>query len=293
MSRLLGLRKRINVIYNVDKIIKAMQAVTLGKVRRAQQTLKIVNNYLGELVEIINENFEELKKFNNVFDLGEGPRKKKRPDILLVLFTAFRSFSGDFTDKIFQKAREFEKANPAKHIFYLPLGTKGEILARNKKLPLTASPKISEVPNFSEAQKLAQRIRQKFQSNEFREIYFIYNRFKSIFFQVPEIVKIFPAPDEFQKRATAKKWFIWEPTPADFGEGIFQKYLAAKVYQVYFESFVSELSARIINLRAASESSEDLIKSLSIQINKARQNRITEELTEIVSSYEIIREETE
>jgi F-type H+-transporting ATPase subunit gamma len=294
MSKLLEYRKRLNTICNIDKIIKAMQTVTIGKVRKSQQNLKISRSYCETLATIINENFDDVEPFNNVFDFGTSEtywRRKKAERVLLILFTASRSFSGDFTEKIFLKAREFCKLNSIEGPGYFAVGKKGAQIIKNKGLPTIPALPPAEIPNFADAQKLSADILSRFRNGEFSKIFYVYNRFKSILVQEPGVVQIFPYPEELRKKSRSDKWFFWEPSRQLVARNIFQQYLEVKTYQIYFESFASELAARMVNLRSASDSSQELIKILTIQINKARQARITEELTEIISSYEVIREE--
>jgi F-type H+-transporting ATPase subunit gamma len=293
MSRLLEYRQRLSVITNIDKIIKAMQTVTVGKVRKSQQTLKTCNSFRDQLARIISGSFEELEPFNDTFVFEKSPQKSEpgnRP-VLLVLFTASRSFSGDFTEKIFQKSAAFVREKQLAKVHYLVVGLKGAARAKNKNLPGITDLKISENPNFPDAQKLARAIMNRFHHKEYSEIYFIFNHFKSILIQEPAVTRVFPYPDELKPAQRAQALFFWEPSLETVAQSIFRQYLEIKIYQIYFESYASELAARMINLKAASESGQELIKSLTIQINKARQARITEELTEIISSYEVIREE--
>ena len=147
-------------------------------------------------------------------------------------------------------------------------------------------------PLFSDATNMSKELLTQYSKGEIGEIYIAYTNFKNTVTQEPKLVKLLPlSEDEFVKKdgdADSKLLMNFEPTPEEVLDMIIPKYMSNIIFGAFLESVASENGARMQAMDSATNNAEDMIASLSLKYNRARQGAITQELTEIIAGADAI-----
>ena len=263
---LLQLRTRLKTIRSLNSIFSALEVVTVVRTKRVREPFQMMGRYLQPLREVLAGR------------VGEAATAQK----VLVVITSNRGLCGSFNNLVTAKAREFLARNPEAALVFI--GRFGAVrLGKLNRKVLFSAPDIAEKTSFARTEELAEKL-----AGLQAEIFIAYNSYKSAVVQVPKIYRFFPVPEELASKENPAE-FILEPTPAEVTAGMFRHYLAVRLFQILLDSQMGELSARLMVLNGAIDTSKELTDTLFIQINKARQGAITKDLLEIVSAAEALR----
>ena len=269
---LLKLRGRFRAVKSLDSILNALQMVTAVRTQRARAKLFSVQEYI--------------KPLKNVFwDRGQMTATKGK---ILVIISSNQGLCGSFSKGVVTKALNY--LADKKDYRLVVFGRKG--VEGVRMFPAMVGKTIfSEYNcvdncNHLEALKLFRKI---YDFNS--EIYVAYNVYKSAVTQLPVIKKLHPMADLAPARRAEE--YILEPEPERLTSALYYHYIEMEFYRILLESKVGELAARLMVLKGAVDNSRDLIGSLTIAINKARQADITSDLIEIISSAEALRRDYE
>lgn len=267
---LLQLRTRLKTIKNLNSIFEALEVVTVVRTKRVREPYQMLERYLQPMREV----------------LAGRVKDQKLTDKVLVVVTSNRGLCGSFNNLVTAKAREFLARNPGTRLVLL--GRFGEARLRKQAVPVVlADPDIVEKTDPAKVAELAKKL-----AGLKAEIYVAYNTYKSSVLQVPQIYRLFPVPAELESKKNPAE-FLLEPEPDELVGDLFAHYLTVRLFQIILDSQMGELSARLMVLNGAIETSRDITDKLSVQINKARQAAITKDLLEIVSTSEALRRDDE
>jgi F-type H+-transporting ATPase subunit gamma len=285
MSKVVEYRKRMNTIDKVHHMVNAMQVVTISGFQKTQKKLKWAQRYRETLEQIVSEGLP--------FSIYLQPQDQPHtPATLLCLLSSSRGFCSGFNEGIclgVKDAIRFEKLEK-KELKYLVIGKKGrEALDINKKDIIYFSEDVAENPTYDNVSQMLEFILAKYASGKIDKVMLIYNAFETMFSQKIEIKQFLPLKT---RRDYIDTGIIYaEPSEEIVGENLTRAYLFAVLYDAVLQSVVSELSRRLLTLKEATENSADMLKDVGLKLNKARQSIITQELSEIVSTFEILRGE--
>lgn len=267
---LLQLRTRLKTIKSLNSIFEALEVVTVVRTKRVREPYQMMERYLQPMREVLAGRIKEQKVAGKV----------------LVVVTSNRGLCGSFNNQITAKAREFLKQNPGTKLVLI--GRFGE--GRLRKLSNPVAFADQEIVEKTDPAKVAE-LWKKLHSLK-AEVHVAYNTYKSAVLQVPQLYRLYPVPEELSiKKKPAE--FLLEPEPHELIGDLFEHYLTARLFQILFDSQMGELSARLMVLNGAIDTSKDIKDRLFLQINKARQAAITKDLLEIVSTAEALRREDE
>ena len=292
MANLLDIRRRIKSVKNTQQITKAMKMVSAAKLKRAQNRVVSARPFatkmqevLGELAAHTDENFRH-------------PLMDKRGDsrYLLVLITADKGLCGAFNTNLLKAAATFIKNNEGKQIEMIPVGRRGRDYFKRRGMHflaeyvgVTSQGRIS----FAEAQEMARNvIRIYLEDEKIDKVFIIYNEFKSVMQQRPVLEQLLPVAkvpvkeEEISTDAAKPVVFseyIYEQPAADIFATLLPQLVETKVYRALLESIASEQGARMTAMDSASKNAGDLIGSLTLNMNRIRQAKITNEIIEVVS----------
>jgi len=292
MANLLDIRRRIKSVKNTQQITKAMKMVSAAKLKRAQNRVVSARPFatkmqevLGELAAHTDENFRH-------------PLMDKRGDsrYLLVFITADKGLCGAFNTNLLKAAAAFINENDGKQIEMIPVGRRGRDYYKRRGMHflaeyvgITSSGRIS----FAEAQEMARDIVKIYIEDEkIDKVFIIYNEFKSVMQQKVALEQLLPVAkteakeEEVSTDATKPVVFteyIYEQPAADIFATLLPQLVETQVYRALLESIASEQGARMTAMDSASKNAGDLIGSLTLNMNRIRQAKITNEIIEVVS----------
>jgi len=276
------LRRRIRSVGSTAQITKAMQMVAASKMRRAQQAALAGRPFVQMIYRIQREATSRLGEFRH--PLLEVREVKRRG---VILIAADKGLCGALNTNLFRLASEFD---PQTTIFIAAGKKAAQFVARTRR-QLAAEFTYADTPQFSEARALSAFARDLFLKREVDEIQLIATRFENTLTQYPVRLEFLPIGEikslkipgaRLEQELTVDTTeTLFEPSPEMVLEYLFSHYLDIYVYQVMLNAKASELSARMVSMKNATDNAENLIRDLSLEYNKLRQGNITKELLEI------------
>ena len=284
MANLKDIRDRIKSVKSIQKVTKAMKMVAAAKMRRAQENMEKARPYNHRLVEIIQHLLPSVER--SMLPLLEV-REVKR--IGYVVVTSDRGLAGSFNSSILRKAHndidEFGKQN----VDIFCIGKKAKDYFKSRKYNIIASySDFWNDLNFNQSMKIGSTIVNHFLDLSVDEIRVTYNEFVNVATQATVSEKLLPI--ELNDDELSHTDFLYEPSKDRIVKSLIPRYLNAQVWKYLLESYASEQAARMVAMENATTNSEDMIKNLTLEFNKARQAAITTEMLEIVSGAEALKE---
>src|ERR1041385_354195 len=284
MANLLDIRRRIKSVKNTQQITKAMKMVSASKLRRAQERVINARPFAQKMAEVLADLSSQTSE-----DF-QHPLLDQRGDerYLVVLITADKGLCGAFNANLIKAAQVFIREHPGKQIEFLAVGRKGRDFFRRRAdvtgeyIGLTGKGRVE----FSEALEVADDIIKQFTATqEIDKVFIIFAEFKTVLTQriVSEqllpISQSKPAEDETAESID----YIYEQPPAEVFTRLLPRLIETQIFRALLESIDSEQGARMTAMDAASKNAGELISTLTLNLNRARQAAITREIIEIVS----------
>jgi len=296
MATLREIKNRIVGVRNTQKITQAMKMVAVAKLKRAQERIISARPYANKLSEMLDNLVQNDSS-------GLNPLLQERPvnNVLIAVFTSDRGMCGAFNGNIIKKSIElinttYADMNKKGKVQILCVGRKSYqfFSKRNYKI-FKSYLNFTGNLNFSTAQTISEALINAFLSGEFDKIEVVYNEFKSVAQQTVVVDQFLPFKKEkpSQSEDTKKRslvGFIYEPSPTAIIDTIIPKHLNTHIWKVLLESNASEEGARMTAMDNANENAKEMISSLNLQFNKARQASITTEILEIISGANALKE---
>ena len=276
-------RNRIQSVKNTQQITKAMKMVSAAKLRRAQDAIVQMRPYAQKLQEMLTNIVSNVEGGINMSLAAERPVQK----VLVILITSDRGLAGGYNNGLIKLTKQLIKEKYAgikDHVTVLPLGKKGyENLIKNKFNVIDTYWHIFAELSFDHVANIARFAMNAFEKGEYDKVEIVYSEFKNAATQKFVIEQFLPIKKTETKKGQAKADFIFEPDKNTLIEELMPKILNTQLYKAILDGHASEHGARMTAMDKASENAEELLKTLKISYNRARQAAITTELTEIVS----------
>jgi F-type H+-transporting ATPase subunit gamma len=276
------LRRRIKSISGTAQITKAMQMVAASKMRKAQQAAIAARPFVQALYRI--QRLATTRALDFTHPLLEVREVRRRA---VILVAADKGLCGALNTNVFRVASQFDPASTT----FITAGRKAAQFVARTRRTLAAEFPYGDVPTFPEARAMAGFARDLFLRRDVDEVRIVATRFVNTLTQVPVSLEYLPVgavtglqvpnvPLE-ETLATDTQETLFEPNPRALLAYLLGHYLNIYVYAVLLNAKASEQSARMVSMKNATDSAEDLIKELSLEYNKLRQGNITKELLEI------------
>jgi F-type H+-transporting ATPase subunit gamma len=293
MPTLRDIQRRIRSVQSTQKITRAMKLVAASKLRRAQARVTEARPYaqkMGELLaNLVGRAGGEAHPL-----LAQRPTGRKR----LVVITADKGLCGAFNSNILRASVQVLRSAEEASVTLVVVGKKARDFYRRRAWTVT-----SEMLGFfdrlaySHAQALAGELMQAYLAEEVDEVHLIYNEFRSVAVQRVAHEQLLPiaahTPVAEAAGAPAAPDYLYEPDPAAILASLLPRHVTTQVYRALMESVAAEHGARMTAMEAATKNAREMINVLTIQFNKARQERITKELLDIVGGAEALRHSAE
>ncbi|HPH86115.1 MAG TPA: ATP synthase F1 subunit gamma [Ferruginibacter sp.] len=278
-------RNRIKSVQSTQQITKAMKMVSAAKLRRAQDAITQMRPYAQKLQEMLS-NIVSSSEGDVAMDLASVRPVEK---VLIIVVTSDRGLCGGYNSNLIKLAKQLilEKypAQQAKgQVRILPIGKKGyEHFTKNGFKVVDAYWDIFTGLSFDKVQTAAKYAMDAFAAKEVDAVDVIYSEFKNAATQRFIAEPFLPVQKVADNGSKKKADFIFEPNQAVLIEELMPKILNTQLYKAVLDANASEHGARMTAMDKASDNANELLKSLKISYNRARQAAITTELTEIVS----------
>jgi F-type H+-transporting ATPase subunit gamma len=283
------IRRRIKSVKNTAQITKAMQMVASSKMRRAQQAALAGRPYAALMNEVLKAVSENAGDFSH-------PLMEKRPvrKRAIILVSTDKGLCGALNSNLLREATRIEKENTV----YICAGRKGSQFIARTRRQMVAEFTYKDSPAFSEARAISRFAQEMFLKGEVDQIDALFTNFISTLNQKPDLrpflpigeIKTFdpglegPGEGGSLAREEGALEYLFEPGPQEVFSGLLPHYLSYRMYQILLEAKASEHSSRMVAMKNATDNAKQLIKDLTLEYNKLRQNNITKELLEITTA---------
>lgn len=284
-GQLKEVRNRIKSIQNTQQITKAMKMVSAAKLRRAQDAIIQMRPYAKKLQEMLSNIVSNLDGDLSINLAEERPIDK----VLIIAITSDRGLAGAYNANVIKLtksviAEKYASQNQAGHVTIWNIGKKGwESLTKAGYKTSDAYKDIFLNLKFETVQDVATAAVKAFEKKEFDAVEIVYSEFKNAATQRFQVEQFLPIPKVEKKEGVKKADFIFEPAKDQLIAELMPKILNTQLYKAVLDANASEHGARMTAMDKASDNANELLKSLKISYNRARQAAITTELTEIVS----------
>jgi len=283
-GQLKEVRNRIKSVQSTQQITKAMKMVSAAKLRRAQEAILQMRPYARKLQEMLSNIVSNIDAGTSIKLAEQRPVEKA----LLIVITSDRGLCGGYNSNIVKLAKQTvtEKYSQLKkgNIVVWNIGKKGwESLTRAGYKTSDAYKDIFLHLKFENVQAASQAAMKAFENREFDAVELVYSEFKNAATQRFVVEQFLPIPKVHKKPGAKKADFIFEPDKEELIAQLMPKILNTQLYKAVLDANASEHGARMTAMDKASENANELLKTLRISYNRARQAAITTELTEIVS----------
>ncbi len=284
-GQLKEVRNRIKSVQSTQQITKAMKMVSAAKLRRAQDAITQMRPYAQKLQEMLS-NIVSNAEGDMTIKLAEERAVEK---VLLIVITSDRGLCGGYNANLIKLAKQtiaekYAAQQKKGNVTIWNIGKKGyeSLLKAGYKADATFKDIFLNL-NFENVQTAAQAAMKAFENKEFDAVEIIYSEFKNAATQQFTLEQFLPIPKVANTGSVKKSDFIFEPAKEDLIAELMPKILNTQLYKAVLDCNASEHGARMTAMDKASENANELLKTLKISYNRARQAAITTELTEIVS----------
>ena len=284
-GQLKEVRNRIKSVQSTQQITKAMKMVSAAKLRRAQDAIIQMRPYARKMQEMLSNIVSNAGGGAGMSLAAERPVEK----VLFIVITSDRGLCGAFNANLIKLTKatiaerypdQFKKGNVA----IWSIGKKGfEHFAKNRFNVSDTYKDIFLNLNFESVQQAAQAAQKGFGEGQFDVVEIVYSQFKNAATQRFEVERFLPIPKVESKSGATKADFIYDPSKEELIAELMPKILNTQLYKAVLDSNASEHGARMTAMDKASDNANEMLRSLKISYNRARQAAITTELTEIVS----------
>jgi len=283
MATIREIKRRINAIKSTQKITRAMQMVAAAKLRRAQENILKARPYAIQLDNLIAQVAMRTKRDMHPL-LYESNSDKK---ILLVIVTADSGLCGGFNSNIIRAAQNYIAGHENCEINLFCTGRKGRDFFRRINHSI-AGEKVMFFNHlkYADTVEIITGVKNLFLQDNYDRVDILYNEFKSAIQQTLTTRQLLPLVQAESEEDVSNIDYIYEPDEYTIFDKLIPYHLEIQMWRILLESHASEMGAKMTAMDAATENATDLLNTLSISYNRARQAQITKEISEIVGGAE-------
>lgn len=292
MANLKEIRTRIGSVKTTRQITSAMKMVSAAKLRKAQDAIIQMRPYANTLLKILDSLARNVE--SEEVELYKTQREIKR--VLFVVITSNKGLCGAFNSNISKQVlseikENYSELKKSNAIDVLCIGKKGAELLKARGVEINETQHdLLEDLNYEDSKKLAQKLTIKYLDKKYDIIKLFYNQFKNAGTQIVMSEQFLPLQqDEENNKFEKHHDYILEPSKEEIVQELIPKSLKIQLYKALLDSNASEQGARMTAMHKATDNATELIKSLQLDYNKARQASITNEILEIVGGADALK----
>jgi F-type H+-transporting ATPase subunit gamma len=289
VATLQDLKRRLRSIRNTRKITRAMELVAAARLRRAQARIEAMRPYADRMLELMAGTARASASLRGLPLL----QSREVQSVAIVPVTGDRGLAGAFNAQVLRRAFALERRvrEEGVQVRFAVVGRKGASTLRFRRYEVPdVWTGFGDRPAYADAQAVAHRLAELYTNDEIDRAVLVYNHYVSPLVQrvteqqvLPISEEVLGKDDEEEHERALLGDFIYEPEPEQILERLLPVYLETEVYRALLESAASEHGARMTAMRNASKNAVELIESLTLDLNRARQAEITQEILEVVA----------
>lgn len=288
MASLKDIKRKVSGVKKTKQITRAMNMVAASKFKSAQMKMENFRPYAGKFMDVLNSLALRVETMSHPLLAVRDPRR-----IRVICMTSDRGLCGGFNTNLIKATERFmkEKIKDGKEVALINVGRKGRDYFRKKANVLAQKVDVLSKFDMTLAVSIADEVIVPFVKEEYDELYLIYNQFRNVSVQKPTVVRLFPLPSIGQDADVDPDRFLdyaYEPSEEALLQKLLPMYVHVLVYRALLETSAGENGARMAAMDNATNNCEELISSLTLKMNKARQAAITAELMDIVGGTEAL-----
>jgi F-type H+-transporting ATPase subunit gamma len=290
LATIQDIKRRLRSVGNTRKITRALELVAAAKLRRAEARIEAMRPYAERMRELMIGTARATPS-------RQFPMLEEREDpkaVAIVPVTGDRGLAGPFNSQVIRRSLALaqEARGQGLEVKWAVVGRKGQSTLRFRRYEVgDAWTGFTDEPSHADAQAVAHRVAELFVEREVDRVVMVYNHYVSPLTQTVEVEDLLPIPrsaleDEGEKSAyeiALEGDFIYEPEPEEILQRLLPSYLETSVYRALLESAASKHGAQMTAMRNASKNAGELIDRLTLDMNRARQAAITQEILEVVA----------
>jgi len=274
------IRAKIASVKSTQKITRAMQMVATSKMRRAQERMRLARPYAQKMRAVIGHLTEANPDYRHPFLVAREPRA-----IGIIVISTDRGLAGALNANVFRQTlhlmREWESRGAT--VGLCLIGTKGLNFFRRLGTPVLASVSgLGDKPHVKDLIGTVKVMLDAYRDGKLDRLFLVNAQFINTMTQKPAVQQLLPI-EAMDTEGLPEHWdYIYEPDAAAILDGLLMRYIESQVYRAAVENVASEMAARMVAMKAATDNAGKLINELQLIYNKARQAAITKEISEIV-----------
>lgn len=286
MANLKEIRGRITSISSTMQITSAMKMVSAAKLKKAQDAIVMLRPYSEKLQELI----QNVNTSSDLEKVSVYAQKREVKRILFIAITSNRGLAGAFNSSIVKELNQQISQNSNVEVEVLTIGKKAFDAVKRTKNVYANQSGIYDKLTFDAVAGVAHSVMEDFVEGKFDEVYLIYNKFINAATQEVQTEKFLPiSVPQGEENTTTETDYIFEPSKAEILDNLIPKSIKTQLFKAVLDSVASEHGARMTAMHKATDNAQALKSELVIFYNKARQAAITNEILEIVSGAEALK----
>ena len=284
MASMIDIKRRKESVTSTQQITKAMKLVSTVKLQKARARAEESKPYFDKMYATVTSILQKSGNIKHTYLTDNGSKKKA-----VIVVSSNRGLAGGYNNNV---AKLLTESNLNKEdVDIYAVGHKAmEVLDRKGYAIIADHSDMIEEPNYGDAMALGKEVLDRYAAGEIGEIYLAYTSFKNTVVHIPKLVKLLPVEfdETMVEEKESKTPMNYEPEAEESLDMIIPKYVCSLIYGAFVESHASENGARMQAMDSATSNAEEMIATLSLAYNRARQGAITQELTEIISGAEAL-----
>ncbi len=296
MAGITEIRGRMRSIQQTLKITNAMYLISSAKVKKARKQLQEVEPYFDRLAKTILDIFRHSPQLQHRYIEGHHKPKEERKTGFVVI-TGDKGLAGAYNHNVLKLAESYLARKQDSTLFLI--GQMGRHYFKKKNIPIDAEfMYTAQDPTLDRAQDICDTLVDLYERGALDEIYLVFTHSYSAMRMEPEIIKLLPldramlsARRGLSEADQYRDVVRYEPSPEAVLDVLVPGVIRGYIFAALVESFCSEQSSRMSAMDSASESARDMLKTLSLEFNRARQGAITQEITEIAGGAEALNQQ--
>jgi F-type H+-transporting ATPase subunit gamma len=293
MATLRDIKRRILGVKSTQKITKAMKMVAAARLNKAQEAIISARPYSRKIAEVLSQLLAVEKNYAHPLLKETGDEK-----IAIIAVSSDRGLCGAFNSNIISRVEgliknDFSEQNSKNNLSIICIGKKvNDYFSSHDYNVINGINGVFADLKFDFVATLNKELSAKFISGEYDKIIVVYNKFKSVAQQDVTEFQLYPVkPDVIENNSEGNNYdYIFEPDKKTIIDGLLPRYLNTQLWTVLLNSYAAELGARMTAMDMATENASEMITSLQLTYNKRRQAAITNEILEIVSGANALKE---
>jgi len=288
VASLKDIKRKVGAVQKTKQITRAMNMVAASKFKSSQVRMENFRPYAGKFMDVLNSLALRVDTISHPLLAVRDPRK-----IRVICMTSDRGLCGGFNTNLIKATERFlkDKSKEGKELSLISVGRKGRDYFRKKADIIGQWVDILSKFDMTLAVSISNEVITPFIKEEYDELYLIYNQFVNVSVQRPTVIRLFPLPSigqDVDVDPEKRLDYSYEPSVEVLLQKLLTMYVHVLIFRALLETSAGENGSRMASMDNATKNCEDLIQSLTLKMNKARQAAITAELMDIVGGTEAL-----